>query len=633
MKTIKISILILISSVFTKNVVADTTELLMDTIENYEKIIVCNTDTIKIYKHTTSSSPYAWISPNNVGYDDYEHILITQNQVLCFNGTNYESFSISTQGTWRFEYNAGFNNIYFKVYFTSPISQEPWPTDTTAICGSADTLYAGNDSYQEGVYFKWENITDGTVLAEGYYNNDTSLIVNQTASYAVMEKSGCNIVYDTIFAKLTPNTPPNLGPDYSVCGAEFQEILHTTEQYDIYSWMDGDSTGSTYFTTQPGTYWVYAENNCVSGYDTITIEHKVYPWLFIGDDHNICDNSTETLDMGFDYDVMSWNKIVGSDTSWIQDTRTLNISSAGTFLAYARMTGCESMTDDIVVSVVYPYENNEIGVVTVDTSGHNKIVWEKTYGFGIDYYNIYHLNIDYELIGSVSMTEEPVFYDMQSDPVSSAHRYKISAVDTCGNESSLSMYHGTIHITSTPSTDGGLDLTVTDPYMDESGNFQPDRYYILIDSINNGHYSVVDSISISFNSYHVVSPLSGASYLMAVGSPVEVIDSSKTKVPAINNLSISNKTSPYVSVNEISKMKFNIYPNPANKTIVIDFEEHINNKEMRIEISDITGKVVYEKIKLKQHETVDVSGFGKGIYFVKIRQENKLFEIKKLLIE
>ncbi|HHZ65995.1 MAG TPA: T9SS type A sorting domain-containing protein [Flavobacteriales bacterium] len=104
----------------------------------------------------------------------------------------------------------------------------------------------------------------------------------------------------------------------------------------------------------------------------------------------------------------------------------------------------------------------DICVVTVDTvSGKNIVVWEKTGGLGIDHFNIYKEGTQsgiYQLIGSTPFGSLSEYHDSLSDPSLRSWRYKISAVDSCGQESALSSIHKTLHLTINLALGGGNNL-------------------------------------------------------------------------------------------------------------------------------------------------------------------------------
>ncbi|HKR07056.1 MAG TPA: T9SS type A sorting domain-containing protein [Bacteroidia bacterium] len=69
---------------------------------------------------------------------------------------------------------------------------------------------------------------------------------------------------------------------------------------------------------------------------------------------------------------------------------------------------------------------------------------------------------------------------------------------------------------------------------------------------------------------------------------------------------------------EVSGLKFDVYPNPANEFVVISY--HLSGKEkIEITITDITGKKLLHSTFNIQHSTfkIDVSNLSSGIYFIK----------------
>lgn len=71
--------------------------------------------------------------------------------------------------------------------------------------------------------------------------------------------------------------------------------------------------------------------------------------------------------------------------------------------------------------------------------------------------------------------------------------------------------------------------------------------------------------------------------------------------------------------------QFKIYPNPANGMLFISSPEKAIRK---IQLIDLTGKVVYTQDAESQHETIDLSGFINGLYFVQVRTSEDVFTAK-----
>ena len=75
---------------------------------------------------------------------------------------------------------------------------------------------------------------------------------------------------------------------------------------------------------------------------------------------------------------------------------------------------------------------------------------------------------------------------------------------------------------------------------------------------------------------------------------------------------------------------FNIYPNPANKSIIIENKSQSSNA--MISIYNLQGRLMLIQ-SLKQAKTgINISSFAKGQYFVKVNTD-KGFEVKKLIKE
>ncbi|MFC2137162.1 T9SS type A sorting domain-containing protein [Bacteroidota bacterium] len=84
-----------------------------------------------------------------------------------------------------------------------------------------------------------------------------------------------------------------------------------------------------------------------------------------------------------------------------------------------------------------------------------------------------------------------------------------------------------------------------------------------------------------------------------------------------------------VNIKQTSESLTRIYPNPTNDVINIQIE-NVNNTI--IDIYDITGKKIYSILPVSEIEKIDVSGFSKGIYLIKIKQANEVF-VRKIVVK
>jgi len=179
-----------------------------------------------------------------------------------------------------------------------------------------------------------------------------------------------------------------------------------------------------------------------------------------------------------------------------------------------------------------------ICLISVDsTSTQNKVVWEKPVTAAIDSFMVYREfgSGSYGIVGSVPYDSLSQFYDntIGVNPNITSYRYKISAIDTCGNESQLSDYHETIHLTTNVGLSGEVNL-IWDAYEGFSFSY----YRILRDSTFSGDWELLDSVTSSNFTYSDNNPPSiGAAYMIEVVAP-----GTCTSTKAVNhNSSRSNK--------------------------------------------------------------------------------------------
>lgn len=73
---------------------------------------------------------------------------------------------------------------------------------------------------------------------------------------------------------------------------------------------------------------------------------------------------------------------------------------------------------------------------------------------------------------------------------------------------------------------------------------------------------------------------------------------------------------------------FLIYPNPTSSKISISFFDFGN--EVKIELIDLTGKILQTNLTVEEKMEIDISGLNNGMYFVKIKSSQKEV-IKKII--
>ncbi|MFC2112130.1 choice-of-anchor Q domain-containing protein [Bacteroidota bacterium] len=170
---------------------------------------------------------------------------------------------------------------------------------------------------------------------------------------------------------------------------------------------------------------------------------------------------------------------------------------------------CGTDTTDEVSLYLAP----QLCMITVDSAtGNNLVIWEKQSSGPILSYNVYRESTAagiYDLIANVPYDDLSVVEDTIANPAVQAYLYKITAVDTDGDESDINLCraHKTIHL-----------LVSMNPELN-APQLEWDRYYGFLYSSYDIYrsedgisFSKVHTISSSFFSWTDLSPSEGVNY-------------------------------------------------------------------------------------------------------------------------
>ena len=81
-----------------------------------------------------------------------------------------------------------------------------------------------------------------------------------------------------------------------------------------------------------------------------------------------------------------------------------------------------------------------------------------------------------------------------------------------------------------------------------------------------------------------------------------------------------------------NQSNFVVYPNPAKNIISVNLQEQKANQNHRISIYNVEGQKIFEKLLKKEKNEIDISGLAKGIYIIKLINDNRT-EISKFVKE
>nr|NQU89977.1 T9SS type A sorting domain-containing protein [Bacteroidota bacterium] len=110
---------------------------------------------------------------------------------------------------------------------------------------------------------------------------------------------------------------------------------------------------------------------------------------------------------------------------------------------------------------------------------------------------------------------------------------------------------------------------------------------------------------------------------------IQKYDTDSSKCEILNAKDIFLDLISFVPADDSTFMNLNIYPNPANEILIIELANFDN--DTGIEIMDIRGKLYFESASGYRTNSIDVSGYPKGIYFVVLQNEGLLITHKVIL--
>lgn len=296
-------------------------------------------------------------------------------------------------------------------------------------------------------------------------------------------------------------------------------------------------------------------------------------------------------------------------------------------LTVTEASGCVSDTTSHIIQVSYPYDGEEICLVSVDEeTAKNMVIWEKTEDVGIASYNIYRESSMagvYEFMASMDAGLLSVYIDSSSIPEKQQYLYKISAVDTCGNESAQSLYHKTLLLQFVSSI-GGVNLTWEEYEVeDQAVSFISYIIYRGTDSLS---LSPIDTISGNLRAYTDLDPeaLSKKYYYRIAGVKTEGCNpSSDFKAgtgPYTHSLSNLDDNKLKTGMDKYSSfLNISVYPNPVQNEAKIRFHNP-DLSEHTLYLRDMSGKLVLEINGITNNEVrFRRDGLKSGYYSVEIR--------------
>jgi hypothetical protein len=268
---------------------------------------------------------------------------------------------------------------------------------------------------------------------------------------------------------------------------------------------------------------------------------------------------------------------------------------------------------------------------TVDTTT-NKIncIWDKGTETNISHFNIYRENAiagQFDFWFSRPYDSTAIWTDLTANANNQGWRYKVTKVDSCGNESYVGINHKTIHVNAEWTANGDVDLS-----WDRYEGFSFPKAYIVRYDPSTG-WERIDSVSSFIFQYTDANPPSSSvEYFIEVPSPT-TCDGSRA---ISQNTARSNRQTPSAfngpnAVQEITEASIQVYPNPANDLLNL-VVQGIPSTQATVVLYDLNGKIIYSGSVLQANSAIDLSSLSSGFYFLEYRDGQKVGR-KKIVVE
>jgi len=422
-----------------------------------------------------------------------------------------------------------------------------------------------------------------------------------TTIYTVTTTSSCSTgVTEEIIVNVSPAITLDAGDDVTICSGE--NITLTAVGNGDFLWNTGETTAS--ITVNPSITTVYNVTS-VSGEcslsDEVIVTVETLPSVSLGDDIAICLGENITLTASGNGNFL-WN--TGETTASI----TVNPTETTTYSVTAsNPCGTSDVSDEIVITVNDLPEISAGEDVTIET-GSSTILTATGEG---------------NFLWSTGETTPSITV---SPDLTTTYTVSTTAGNSCSSEDSV-----IVIIEGSPVNDDntGGDSNNADPSLDGYGFAGPD-------------------IEICLNSTDgILTATGGEYYLWSTGETTAsiTVNPTETTTYAVTRSTGGKTDTDDVIVfvddecsgieNRSITKEIKVYPNPTQGLLHIDLSGYSN--DLNITIFSLNGKLLYsESVNNNSPDKVlkrniNLSKYGKGVYFIRLVNEN-LSTTKKVLV-
>jgi hypothetical protein len=590
--------------------------------------------TVKFTVSVTGGTSLQWQVNEGQGYinltNNATYSGVTSNELTISNPSSYmDQYQFRCQVIGSCDPPITSNSALLTIKTIPEIFVQP---ENDTVCFGASATFSVTASSNIPMEYKWKQ---GGQAITGWLSINTLVIDDVTLdnddNYQVMVRNECayNTPVNSELAYLKVIPPPNvsLGADRHLCPGNSIE-LDPGMDYVLYSWSTGATTRSIEVTEQ-GNYTLNVTdiNGCTNSDKVYIYLDPSIPVLDLGSDGRYCLGEAVSLDATDLYDSYLWKKTSNPDQT-ISTNRLIQVTETDSYVAIvSKLTSVCTETDTVHIIIAKPYDKEQICIVTVDSSTQkNLIVWEKTPDAGIAYYHIYR---EGSLIGTSTFNELSVFVDNEVSPRRRSYLYKISVIDTCGNESWLSPYHKPLFLQYVSSVNG-VNLTWS-KYEVEDGTIDFTSYKVYRGTDSTVLSPIEENIPPEISNFTDDDPLAlktryyykVAGVKTLVCDPANLLGKKADSGPYSHSMSNIEDNRFQVGIYNMKSVgELAIFPNPSADFTTVSFPNPEQNKFQLI-VRDLSGKMVLIMNNITQDKvTIESSRLKAGYYSVEVVGNN-----------
>lgn len=499
---------------------------------------VCGGDSVYLFANTGTSLQYQWFFNNSEMQNE------TNAWISTTTAGNYSVFVYDTLSKCS-KMSADFNLSFFSSNFGLAFSANN-NLSTPPFNVSFQNQTPNMSSYS----FLWD-FGDGTV--SNFYNPFHNYAYNgsyDVTLYAENVSTGCK---DTLeipnYINCSGGTPNpctlvpiiNQGVTDVICSGDSIKLSTNPDPSYQYKWAFNNvlipgASDSIFYAKQNGSYRaviLYGQCTVISQAFILNHYPHIQPSIISQGTIVPCTDDSLKLSLTNYYSAYNWSTGQTGSSIYVSQTGYYNVTVTDNY-------GCNFVSPQFQVNASF-LAPPPICIVGVDSASQKlRVIWEKPLTSMIDSFYIFRESTYagvYDKIGTVAYSAPGIFIDTLADPNVRAYRYKLAALDTCGQATLLSDFHKSNHLTINAGLNGAWNL-IWDGYA----GF-PFGSYLIYRGTTTSSLQLIAQLPSTLSSFTDLNPPSGTlHYMIEVINPMGCYpDSIFAKANTNYNTSRSNK--------------------------------------------------------------------------------------------